>query len=157
MQQKLFIHSQLLATHGDNLILPNTAIAEIVHYSDPEPTANAPQWLLGMLVWRGLKIPLLSFEIVNGKEMPKPTNKNSVAVLNCLGGNDTLRFFAIVVQVLPHLIKVEKRNIAATASEKTNSFITETVVINDTPAIIPNLDALEEMIAKQGIKVTQEN
>lgn len=50
------IHSQLIATQSRSLLLPNTAIAEIVRYTEPQPAADpAPDWLLGTMVWRGLR------------------------------------------------------------------------------------------------------
>ena len=52
------IHSQLVATQTRNLLLPNTAIAEIVRYTEPQPADDAPDWLLGTMVWRGLRIPV---------------------------------------------------------------------------------------------------
>ena len=55
--ERAVIHSQLNATQHRNLLLPNTAIAEIVRYAALQPVDNAPEWLLGTMRWRGLRIP----------------------------------------------------------------------------------------------------
>ena len=65
-----YIHSQMLALSGDPLVLPNTAVAEIINYVEPTPVKDAPDWLLGTLDWRGYRIPLLSLEQAGTSSRP---------------------------------------------------------------------------------------
>lgn len=150
-----YLHSQLITTHANTLILPNIAVAEIVNYSEPESVTNAPEWLIGMVQWRGLKIPLISFERAAGQSAPNPSAKNRIAVLNALGGDGSLHYFAIVTKGLPRLVNVERKGIVATESSEAEKFVLAKVVVNEIPAVIPDLDAVEEMIKTQGIKVTK--
>ena len=149
-----FIHSQLLATKGNTLILPNTAVAEIVKYTDPETVENAADWVLGMFVWRGLKIPLISFEAVTGQAKPVVSHSSRIAVLNTLDNNTALQFFAIVTQGIPRLLNVDKDNITTVAVEAEHDVIMANVMVNNINALIPNIDAIEKMLEREGYTVS---
>lgn len=49
------------------ILLPSSAVAEVVDYTQPilEVAEAQPDWFLGQLDWRGLKIPLISLEALN--------------------------------------------------------------------------------------------
>ena len=47
------IRGVLIQVAEARLLLPNATIAEVLSYADPEPVADAPDWLLGRMRWRG--------------------------------------------------------------------------------------------------------
>ena len=55
------IRGVLIQVAEARLLLPNATIAEVLSYADPEPVANAPDWLLGRIRWRGWQLPLVAF------------------------------------------------------------------------------------------------
>jgi len=141
------VRSQLIPIDSDNLILPNTAIAEVIYYQEPEPVSGGPAWLLGVLSWRDRSIPLVCFELASGQPQPAANPQVKIAVLNALGGNPELSFFAIVTQRLPQLSLIDETRIAAIEHEiEKTPLILSRVIINGEPAIIPNLDTLEAML-----------
>ena len=48
------------------LLLPNVAVAELIPYRAPQVTEGTPDWFLGQIAWRDLRLPLLSFEAASG-------------------------------------------------------------------------------------------
>lgn len=48
------------------LLLPNTAVAELIAYRSPITSDGMPDWFLGQIAWRDLSLPLLSFELASG-------------------------------------------------------------------------------------------
>jgi len=53
----------LIPISGGQLLLPNSVVAEVFPYNEPERVAeNQPNWLLGLIDWRNQRIPLLSIE-----------------------------------------------------------------------------------------------
>lgn len=52
----------LLPLSDRTLLLPNVAVAELIAYRNPQVAAGLPQWYLGQVAWRDLRLPLLSFE-----------------------------------------------------------------------------------------------
>jgi len=141
------VRSQLIPIEGDNLILPNTAIAEVIFYAEPEVISAAPEWVLGRLGWRDRSIPLISFELACEQAKPAPGPRSKIVVINTIGGNPEINFFAIVTQGLPQLLLVDESKIKPIEHEtESNPLILGRVIVNGEPAIIPNLDALESRL-----------
>ena len=65
------IRGVLIQVAGARLLLPNATIAEVLSFADPEPVANAPDWLLGRIRWRGWQLPLLAFARLRASPMNK--------------------------------------------------------------------------------------
>lgn len=153
METRVAVRSQLIPITGDNLLLPNTAVAEVIYYQEPQSLAG-PKWLLGMLTWRERSVPLVSFEMAcaakaeeSDQALATPNARAKVAVLNTLNGNPELNFIAVVTQGLPKLMLIDENKIASIEHEiETSPLILSRVIVNDEPALIPNLDALEEML-----------
>ncbi len=146
------IHSQLIATQSRNLLLPNTAIAEIVHYTAPQPADNAPEWLLGTMVWRGLRIPVLSYERASGEAATEYDSRARIAVLNGVHSGAALQFYALVIHNNPRLLKVLRDDIRKVGGGDQDKFQLQQVTVNDVTATIPDLAALEQLISSAGIQ-----
>ncbi|MEO5702859.1 MAG: chemotaxis protein CheW [Gammaproteobacteria bacterium] len=147
IETKTAVRSQVIPIEGDNLILPNTAIAEVIFYAEPEFMDDAPAWILGRLSWRDHSIALVSFELACGQTKPVPGPRAKIVVLNAISGNAEINFFALATQGLPQLILIDESKIAPIPNEtETSQLILSRVIVNGEPAIIPNLDALESML-----------
>ena len=55
------IRGVLIQVADARLLLPNATIAEVLSFAEPEPVADAPDWLLGRIRWRGWQLPLVAF------------------------------------------------------------------------------------------------
>ena len=141
------IRSQIIPISGGHLVLPNTAIAEVINYSEPVPIADGPEWLLGLLSWRERDVPLLSFEGLSGQPKPSLPVRAKIVVLNALGGNADLNFFAVLVQGIPQLANIDESRIAAMDyTPEADSVIVSRVVVDGETAVIPDLDAIEQRL-----------
>ena len=86
------VRSQIIPLNGMSLVLPNTCIAEVINYSAPMPVENAPDWFLGNLLWRGITIPIVSFEAANEVPSAEISKVTRIAVLNGVSGKNKLSF-----------------------------------------------------------------
>ena len=146
------IHSQLIATQSRSLLLPNTAIAEIVRYAAPQPADHAPVWMLGTMVWRGLRIPVVSYERASGEAVTEYDSHARIAVLNGVHSGAALQFYAIVIRNNPRLLKILRDDVRKESGGDREKFQLQQVIVNDISAIIPDLAALELLICSAGIK-----
>lgn len=145
------VRSQIIPLKGMSLVLPNTCIAEVINYSAPMPVEKAPDWFLGNLLWRGITIPVVSFEAANDVPSAEITKSTRIAVLNGVSGKDRLSFYGVVVQGIPRLAALEQTDI----QEKVNA---ESVLpcalsqteIADQDAVIPDQVKIENMLEKAG-------
>ena len=143
------IRSLFIPLHGFRLVLPNAAVAEVVAFSEPVHLDAAPEWLLGLLDWRGQLVPLASLELAMGAKAAPGGRGPRVAVLNALGGRTELPFLAIVLQGIPSLVRVGEADIADLDGDEglPGQLVLRQVWVHGQPTVIPDLLALEEMVA----------
>ena len=126
------------------LLLPNATIAEVVTQSKPEPVADAPEWLLGRIAWRGWRVPLVSFTKLAGTEEGDAELSVPVAVLKALGGNPKLPFIAVLTQGFPRLTTLNAELIIPTHDGSVlPPGVRAHVLVRDDVAMIPDLEWIE--------------
>lgn len=131
------------------LLMPNVAVAELIPYRAPQPVQGMPAWFLGQVQWRDLSLPLLSFEAASSGQ-PQPVGSAArVAVLNAVGGRDHVKFIALLVQGIPHSIKVDAS--LARADVALAPLELDAVNLGDVQARIPDLIGLEQKLAGAGL------
>lgn len=146
------VASQILSLHGERVILPNTAIAEIIPYVSADALsdalgANAPEWLLGMISWRGISVPLISIETIFGSRYEQQGKRSSIAIINAVEATAGVNYFAIVTQGIPRLLQVSATTLSPIdETGDDNKAIACHVVFDGDVAIIPDMDEVESMI-----------
>lgn len=138
----------LLPLADRSLLVPNVALAELVPYRAPQAAAGMPAWLLGQINWRDLRLPLLSFEAASNG-MPVVGANCRVAVLNALGGRPEVKFIALLLQSIPHSIKVDSKLERADATLAPLEL--DAVLLDDSVVKIPDLVGLEQLLADAGL------
>ncbi len=147
------VHSLVIPVEGDPLLLPNAAVAEISAYQSAQKIDDTPEWLAGLLEWRGIKVPLIEFERMCDEETPASFTR--VAIFNSLNGNKQLPFFAIATQGIPRLVKLNNSVLTTTpGDDEEQGPVRKSVMINGEPARIPDLDEMEKILL--GIKPLME-
>ena len=147
------IASQLMPLNDERVILPNTAIAEIISFTQPDAVPasvkKSPDWLLGMIAWRGLSVPVIAFEEMLGGKFEAPGKRARLAVLNAVGDTAGVPFIAVPTQTIPQLMQVNQAAISVVEDTgETNPAVACHVVIAGNTAIIPDLDEVERQVAE---------
>ena len=140
----------LIPMKGGRIVLPNVTMAELIPYQAPQSTSAEASWLVGAIEWRGTMIPVISYEDFCGQRSAPQGQDLRVAVVNAPNGESgSLRFFGIVTQGIPSLIKLE----AAAIKENQNSNLLKgqkmAVTLETGHAVIPDLDMIEREILAQ--------
>ena len=52
----------LLPLTSLNLLIPNSAVAEIIGYSVPRRLSDTSEWFPGVVLWRGVYVPVVEVE-----------------------------------------------------------------------------------------------
>jgi chemosensory pili system protein ChpC len=92
-----------------NIMLPNASVAEIIPYEPLQRVQDTPDWFIGVLAWRGVQVPVVSFEMLTVKRASfslVSVSSASLVVLRALGGWQGFQYFALVAQALPRLVRV---------------------------------------------------
>lgn len=143
------IRGVLIQISGARLLLPNATIAEVLSYADPEPVANAPDWLLGRLRWRGWQLPLIAFARLSDIAEEKGGLGSKVIILKALGGDAKLPYFAMLTQGFPRLVTVSRDTVVTDDTEGAlPTGVHARVLLNEDPALLPDLPHVEGLIGE---------
>ncbi|MBD3646699.1 MAG: chemotaxis protein CheW, partial [Pseudomonadales bacterium] len=92
-----------------NLLIPEATIAEIIPYEPLQRVQETPDWFLGILGWRGIQVPVISFEMLTMARASfslASVSSASLVILRALGGHDDLSYFVLVAQSAPRRSEV---------------------------------------------------
>jgi len=143
------IRGVLIRAGATQLLLPNATISEVLSYSPPEAVANAPEWLLGRLRWRGWRLPLVAFPVLSGQGDERADLASKVVVLKTLGGDARLPFFALLTEGFPRLVTISEENLLDESDGDDDALpfaVRARVRLNDDVALIPDIDLIEQSV-----------
>jgi len=141
------IRALIIPLQDRNLLLPNVAVAEVVPYMRPHAIAAAPDWLLGAISWRGLNIPLISYDRMHGVQTEGVIGQARIAVINTVRADGGLQFYALVTAGIPQLKRVNTDTIQELSADAGEGQLSQ-VQVADISAVIPDLNALESVVAE---------
>ena len=140
-----------LALAGERmLLLPNTAVAELVGWQQPEPLPGGVRHedgLIGRISWRGQFLPLLSFEVLAGEDEPAVSQASRIAIFNSLDPSAGLEFYAVLLQGIPRSVQVDNRLRAGQADGLRNGEL-EAVQLDGQTLFIPDLENIEHRLVR---------
>ncbi|AOY89591.1 chemotaxis protein CheW [Marinobacter salinus] len=141
----------MIPMSGRQLLLPNVTIAEVVDYASTDAGRNAPDWLVGYLDWRGLNLPVISYDSANGGTMIVPgDNRGRIVVLNTVGEHhQEVPFVALITQGIPSQARLTEDQIRKLDGEAGPADLMQ-VEVDGEQAWIPNLEYIESL-ARQSL------
>lgn len=135
------------------MLIPNKALAEIVPYIDSEPAPDGHEpWHIGYLHWRGMLLPVVSYEEIYGHELSEDQKRvKMVAILHTQLGLKNMPYFGVAVQGIPRLAPVSRESIEhldEDAIEGLPESILANVNYRERELIIPDVKHVEWLIDK---------
>ncbi len=141
----------LLTLQSENVIVPNAAIAEIIPSRDVAEIENAPEWLLGKMNWRGVDVPLVSFEVAGGFE-GKVSTSTQIAVLYSMQKDSAYPYIGVAISGVPHVSVFNRDQIKPDEyAEDNHPMVAQKIRVNGAAASILDIEAMEEMVAQANI------
>ena len=145
------LYSLLVPLVDERLLVPRAGVAEVIRYEPPKQKNGAMEWLLGTIAWNSRELPVVTFEGTMGKEPPIPTGRTRIAILYSTTGKIGQGFFGILTQGFPQLVRVNEEVLKLDSTDgwaDNVPILCRVKMINEFP-LIPNFEALEDMIAQQ--------
>ncbi|RDH82911.1 MAG: hypothetical protein DIZ80_11630 [endosymbiont of Galathealinum brachiosum] len=141
------IKCMILKINGDELLMPNASVAEIIPIKNIINVANKPAWMLGYLDWRGHSVPLVSFEAMGEVRMPSLASGNvKAAVLFSIGEDSNFPFMSILMQDAPSIINVKEADVISNKEKINHPAVGDKVMMADGTYSIINLEKLESIV-----------
>ena len=135
----------LLTLTDRTLLVPNTAVAELIAWQEVDSIPGGVQrdGLIGRITWRGMQLPLLSFEVLAGGDAPDVTADTQIAIFNALDPSVGLSFFAVPLQGIPSSIQVDNE-LQSDSQASLRKGELQDVLLDGQQVYIPDLEGLEK-------------
>lgn len=143
------INCVLLPIGPLGLLVPSVCVAEVLPWRRLRELGNSPEWLVGLLGWRGDSIPVVRFELLNGAtesaSNPSAAATECVVVMNRCRSAHGQPFYAIATDGLPRMVQVGEEDMHP---EQTHLGIAESaaVKLGAEQVRIPNLGYIEDQL-----------
>jgi chemosensory pili system protein ChpC len=144
------LYAVLVSLAGDTLLLPNAAVAEVVSSERITKVDGGPAWLAGRLPYNNRQLSVVHFEVLNGAGRPEHTRRTRLAVVHAISERVRAGQYAVVCQGYPHLVTLNRAALRKEPLVSTDreALVLARVGIANTSALIPNLEAIETLLAQ---------
>jgi len=122
------------------LIVPSATVAEVVPMA--LETTSTDGSIVARMNWRGLKVPVCSFEQLLGGALPQYGRRSKVCVFYPTGGGGQRDFFAIIAMSDPRPRILGDNDIADVDDSGAGEYIQARFRLDDNAALIPDLAAI---------------
>ena len=136
------------------LLLPTVSVAEMAPMNPIGSITNAPNWLLGTYEWRNTRVPVISYEGINGGPVTPLNPQGRMAVLNNTGIDQRLPFVAIPTQGIPRMVRVGESDIVENTDKQQRTYDDMQVKVGMEEFVVPNIAALEQACIDTGLLVS---
>lgn len=151
MAEQDAIRCMQLPLHGLSLLVPNSAVAEIIGYSAPQQAGQAEPWLQGKISWRGVMVPIVSFEHLCQMEAVEPGPRSRFAVLyNAQPDNQDVPYFGIILQDIPRGYLAQQERMLASFQHAECDYLAGQADPLIEGLMVPDLDAVLASVRQAG-------
>ncbi len=132
----------LLPLSSMNLVIPNSAVAEIIGYSAPRPVSGTSDWFLGVVMWRGVYIPVVSVEEMCEIDSVHVGPRARIGILYNPESDPDLPYLGIHIQDIPRAYLAESDKMEAGSDSGLSQYLISRVDEDHQARTIPDLDRI---------------
>jgi len=156
VHNKQNIKSIILTLKNELVVVPNAAVAEIISVQDVREVEASPQWMLGKARWRGVELPVVSYEAAAGDNAQAVNINTQVAVMYSVSDeidNDKkYPYIGLAMHGVPHVSTFSRDQIKTDEQAAvSHPMVAQKVRINGAAAGILDIYAIEEMLQQAAI------
>jgi chemosensory pili system protein ChpC len=124
------------------LLLPNSAVAEIIGYVHPEAGSGGADWYAGLISWRGVMVPVVSIEQMCESESAEPGHRSRIAIIYHPEGDERMPYLGIVLQDIPRAYLAEQDRLMDVITDTQCRFLVTRADMMLEQLLVPDLDAI---------------
>jgi chemosensory pili system protein ChpC len=142
------LRAVLIPTGAERLLLPNSAVSEVIDYREPEPLADAPRWALGTVLWRQRRFPLVSAEMLLGDRFDPKAPRLRIALCHSVTASRRHPLIGLVSRGIPRLVRATEATLEETVEPPLDPAwpMLAQVYVNDVYALIPDMARIERQL-----------
>ena len=143
-----FVDSLLIPIAGTTLLLPVSAVSEVLDDVDLQPAGEStPDWLYGTTHWREKEISVLCYEALVGAEKPQVNDQSRLAIFKAADENSDFEFYGIITQGYPRSVRVTPTSdFRSQGNQPDESGVLMYATLDDQAVIMPDLSDIERQL-----------
>ena len=136
------IRCMLLPLSSINLLIPNSAVAEIISYSIPRSLPDSSEWFPGVVLWRGVYVPVVTIEEMCSLDPAMAGPRSRVAVIYNPEKDAELPYLGIHIQDIPRAYLAETEKMESGSDDGLGEYLHSNVDDKQFARFIPDLDKI---------------
>ncbi|NOX49361.1 MAG: chemotaxis protein CheW [Gammaproteobacteria bacterium] len=134
----------LIPAEGEQLLLPNVCVAEIVPWRRIKEVSATPSWCMGFVGWRGQNIPVIHYRGFS-EQSESPGAARCLVVMNRARHSTGPAFYGIAAVSLPRMLQLVGEDLVNQEAELGIADALK-VTLGTDHATIPNLSFIEDRV-----------
>lgn len=141
------IRSVLLPLVDSSVLLPHSAMLDVLPERDIKQVDALPEWVLGEVNWNNYSIPLVAMDVAFGGVMVEKPRRSRIVIVTCLSKSIGYKYLAIRVTKVPRLVQFSEGALKQQdAGNLCSEYIRFYGELNHQLVIIPDMQKLEAHI-----------
>jgi chemosensory pili system protein ChpC len=153
-KNKRLLKSIILTLRNELVVVPNAAVAEIISVQNVKEVEDAPGWMLGKTTWRGVELPVVSFEAAGGDDAQAVNINTQIAVLYSANTDEDKQYsyIGLAMHGVPHVSQFSRDQIKTDPDvSDDHPMVAQRVRINGAAASILDIVAVDDMLQQLAI------
>lgn len=136
------VRCMLLQLTSLNLLIPNSAVAEIIGYSTPRPLENSSDWFAGVVLWRGVYVPVVTVEQMCHVATAAVGPRARIAIIYNPEKDPELPYLGIHMQDIPRAYLAEADSMVSGGDDGLSEYLVTRVDDEQLNRVIPDIDKI---------------
>ncbi len=136
------VRCMLLPLNSLNLLIPNSAVAEIIGYSTPRELPDTSDWFAGVVLWRGVYIPVVAVEQMCDVDLAQVGPRARIAIIYNPEKDPDLPYLGIHMQDIPRAYLAEAETTVSGSDDGLPPYLLSRVDDEQFQRAIPDLDRI---------------
>lgn len=144
-QRPLSVSTLLIRQGGLQVVLPGALVAQVMsHFSEVVAVPDVEDWMLGLVAWRSLAVPVISLETLLAGKAPERFERGRLVVCYPLPGRNAREFFACAAPdgVQTHSVSGASAMTATPAGLRADLIAGALTLPDGAAGVIPDLNRL---------------
>jgi len=139
------LHALEVPLEGMTLLVPSASVAEVVNPSNLTAVPFSAPWLLGVVGWRTLAVPVVSFEALLGAPVPASRAGGKILIFYPMSGRKEWEFYGMLAIAEPRPQALDGSQLTVPEAElRDSSYVASGLKIGSQSMFIPDLEAMKK-------------
>lgn len=136
------IRCMLLPYSAELLLVPSSAVSEIIGYTQPTKADSNRDWFLGLTSWRGLTVPVVSLESMCQVKADVERETSRMVIISNPNDDSELPYAGFHIYGTPRTYMAVEDELPQGESENLCKYMIAKIQMNEETWLVPNLEVI---------------